>query len=171
MSRTTVVRIWPGRKTELGEELKNSWGTAALVWDFMSQEYLNGRNWLIQNDNQVLWNLYLHQGIPFHQRAVFVMTFDNVWVVRKNYARMAADIHKFLEEFSRKDCVNHWPRIAEILLEEKKSKAIGLWITSVTDNPFGRRWNGCKNAYDRMEWKKFSDVYELLDGHTNSPEK
>ncbi len=47
MSYTTVKAIWPGEKHEDLEELRNSHGSAPVIWGALSEKYLGGRNqWL-----------------------------------------------------------------------------------------------------------------------------
>lgn len=39
MSYTTIVKIWPNEKIEYGEELRNSWGSAPVIWEAIYDKY------------------------------------------------------------------------------------------------------------------------------------
>ena len=121
MSYTTIKAIWPGEKTEDLEELRNSHGSAPPVWNAMCRKYYGtgDHGYLFGGTLDKLWPRWQDLSIPEYQRAVLMMTFDRAYVIRKDYARAAADIEKFFSDFPPiAGNVNHWPRIL------KSSKAI-----------------------------------------------
>lgn len=162
MSDTTVIAVWPGEKCVEMEELRNAWGSAPVIWDDMAKRYLNGTYWSCIDK---LWPLPKRQDIPFHLRAVLAMTFDNMIVHRANYARAAQCIRQYLVDFpAAEKKVNHWPFLAELFESNPDCPAIGLWCTSVCENPFAGEWNDSKDEYEQPDWSKFWCVFEWLDG-------
>lgn len=163
MSYTTVIAVWPGEKSGELKELRNAFGSAPVIWDYMANRYL-GHGWMFDNDK--LWPLAKRLDIPFHLRAVLAMTYDNMIVLRANYARAAECIRQYLNEYPvDENRVNHWPAIAELFESNPDCPAIGLWCTSVCENPFAGEWNEEADKYDQPDWSKYWNVFEWLDAH------
>lgn len=160
MSYTTIKSIWPGEKVEDMEELRNSYGSAPVIWSALCRTYLGKDTaWLF--DSAKLWPLYKRQDIPACLRAVLMMTFDRAYVMRKDYPRAAADIREFLRIVPQpEDHVNHWPRIAELFESDPDIPAIGLHCTSVSDDPFQGPYNEETDEYDPPNWADFWSVYD-----------
>lgn len=160
MSYTTVKAIWPGEKHEDLEELRNSHGSAPVIWGELCARYLgNKREWLFKPDN--LWPLYKRQDVPKCMRAVLMMTFDRAYVERKDYAQAAADIDEFLRVAPQPSTrVNHWPRLAELFKSNPDIPAIGLRCTSVSEDPFQGEWNEDAEDYDPPDWSRCWSVYD-----------
>lgn len=164
MSNSTVIAVWPGEKSEEMEELNNGWGSGPVVWNDMAVRYLgmarNAYNWEIDK----IWPLPKRKDIPEHNRAVLAMTYDNMIVMREDYSRAAKCIRLYLQDFPVDErYVNHWPRIAEIFEGNPDCAAIGLWLTSVCENPFAGEWNEEADQYEQPDWSKYWNVFEWLD--------
>lgn len=164
MSYTTIVHIFLGNRIEYGPELSNSWGSAPVVWDAIGKKYIGHDFSFMYNDKvEKLWKLYSSQDIPIHQRVVLMMTFDRAYVLKKDYSRAARDIRLFLEDFPQDTSVaNHWPSIADYFESDPDVPAIGLWCTSVSENPFNGRWNDDRDEYEPPDWEKCFDIYECI---------
>jgi hypothetical protein len=164
MSYTTIVHVFPNEKVECGEELRNSWGSAPYVWFYLGDKYVI--NFSMHKDQSMkdLWKLWKIESVPFHQRAVLMMTFDRAYVSKENYERAANDIRLFLEDHNDPNVVNHWPRIAEIFESNPDVPGIGLYCTSVSENPFSGSWNDEKEDYDPPNWDEVYEIYSELDG-------
>lgn len=160
MSYTTVKAVWPGEKHEDLEELRNSHGSAPVIWGALCERYIGERNaWLF--NPEPLWALYKRQDIPSCLRAVLMMTFDRVYVEKKDYGRAAEDIREFLRIAPPpENFVNHWPRIAEIFESDPDIPAIGFCCTSVSEYLFNGEWNEEKEEYAPPEWSRFWSVYD-----------
>ena len=167
MSYTTIKAIYPGVKHEDLEELGNSYGSAPPIWQSMAAKYLGvtksydhpNPGWMQLNDK--LWDLWKRTDIPEEHRLVFMLTFDRAYVARKDYARMATAIRKFLSDFPPEPgTVNHWDHIAWLLERDLQVPAIGLYCTSVAEDPFQGKWNEEKEDYDPPDW---SDIYDLCE--------
>ncbi|MFD2021173.1 hypothetical protein ACFSKS_04750 [Pseudocitrobacter faecalis] len=127
----------------------------------MAKRYLNGSFWSCADK---LWPLAKRQDIPFHHRAVLAMTYDRMYVLREHYARAAESIRHYLADFPVDDeRVNHWPFLAELFDSNPDCPAIGLWCTSVCENPFSGEWNEDADDYDQPDWSKYWSVFEWLD--------
>lgn len=164
MSRTDVYALWPSERHEEIEELRNSHGSAPVVWGKMFARYVGARGpfpeseYMFRTDE--LWPLWKRADIPEQYRAVLAMTYDNAYVARENYARAAADIRAFLAGFDFDPAyVNHWPRIAEIFDSNPDCPAIGFRWTSVCENPFQGGWNEEKEDYDPLDWSVKWELY------------
>jgi hypothetical protein len=166
MSYTTIKSVWPGERADDIEELRNSHGSAPVIWGDMGQRYLGcGRfevMWGSNADN--LWPLWKRKDIPLHHRAVLALTYDNVLLMKADYARAAADIRAYMKDFPpQSGYVNHWSRIAEILESSPDCPAIGFHWTSVCEDPFQGDYNEDREDYDQPDWSKYWDMYAYLD--------
>lgn len=177
MSYSTIKAVYPNEKIESIFELSNSHGTAPYVWAAMAKVYLGidkaydhpKKGWMQLEDE--LWDLWKRSDIPEEHRLVFMLTFDRAYVARENYPRMVTAIRKFLKDFTSPiGHVNHWPTIADIL-EGKNNReikiedipGIGLYCTSVSDDPFNGPWNEAKEEYDPPDWSKIWEICKELD--------
>lgn len=164
MSRTTIIHVYPNEKIECGEELHNSWGSAPYVWDFLIKRYIDSAgNMMYEKYTKILWGMWKDKNVPLHQRAVLMMTFDRAYVLKKDYDRASKDIHLFLSDYNNPEVVNHWPRLSEIFDSNPDVPAIGLWCTSVSDNPFSGGWDEDKDEPFPPNWGECYDVYKCLD--------
>jgi hypothetical protein len=164
MSYTTILYIYPGEKIKCGKELRNAWGSAPYVWDYLFKSYIDSSgNFLLENNSKKLWSLWKRSDIPPFLRTILVMTFDRAYVSKKNYLRASQDIRNFLNIYNNTDVVNHWNPIAAFFESDPDYPAIGFWMTSVSENPFDGNWNEKKGEYDSPDWNNCYDVYNLLE--------
>lgn len=166
MSYTTIKALWPGEKHEDYRELRNSWGSAPVIWDALTKRWLPGKQWLScagGSDNS-LWNLCDDQRLPLHQRAVLMMTFDRAYVAKANYSRAAQDIRAFLRDLPPPaQNVNHWPEIATLFESDPDIPALGFHHTSVSEDPFQGPYNEEADDYDAPDWSKCYEIYAELE--------
>lgn len=168
MSYTTIMEIYPNEKVECGERVRNSWGSAPAIWDFLSHKYLHLPRHAYFCNIEKLWPLWKNKRIPKCYRAVLLFTFDKIYVRKENYRRIVADIRKFSNVHDKEvvNTINTWPSIADII-ETSDAPAIGLWCTSVSNNPFSGKWNEEKDEYDPINWDELHEIYDVLDGLNN----
>lgn len=163
MSYTTVKALWPNEKQEDFEELRNSHGSAPVIWDAMMKKYIGGEHWLTGNIDK-LWKLWERCDIPIYLRAVLMMTFDRAYVIKKDYEEAAKHIRLFLNDYPpESNKVNHWPRIAEIFESNPDIPAIGLYCTSVSEDPFEGEYDEEKEEYGQPDWEQCFDIYKDLE--------
>ena len=162
MSYSTVIHIWPGEKIEDGEELRNGHGTGSVCWDAIAKEYISP-NFSIYLDSEKLWPIWKDQNVPEHVRAALMLTYDRAYVLKKDYGRMAEDLKKFNADFPMHDKMNHWPKLEELFKSDPDIPAIGLYCTSIGDNPFEGEFNEEKDEYDPPNWGDCYDFYSELD--------
>ena len=164
MSNTTVIAVWPGEKSEEGEELRNGWGSGPVIWNDMAMKYLGlpAHQYMMEIDS--LWPLANSLDIPYHHRAVLAMTYDRMYVKQEHYTLAADCIRKYLTDFPADDkYVNHWPRIAEIFESSPECPAIGLWLTSVCENPFLGEWDEENEDYKQPDWSRYWSLFDDLE--------
>ena len=162
MSSTAIKALWPGEKTEDLMELRNSHGSAPIVWSAMCVRYLNqsSSSWLFNSDK--LWPLARNSSVPEVHRMVLAMTYDNVCILKKDYARAAKDIRQFLLDFSKENegGVNHWPAIAAMFESDPDCPAIGFHWTSVNSDPWEGPWDEEKDEPGQFDWSQAWSLYD-----------
>lgn len=160
MSTTTIKSVWPGEKAEDLRELRNSHGSAPVVWNEIAKHYLGLKDLEYIFHDEAVWPLYKRADMPSHHRNVLLMTYDRAMVLKPNYKQAAADIRAFLADFPvNLDRVNHWPSIADLFDSDPDCPAIGFYMTSVGEDPFVGDWNEEAEDYDAPDWSQFWDVY------------
>lgn len=161
MSYATVTAVKPG-SSEPGEdilEFRNGHGFGPCVWRVICRVYLGSDNWL--SCNKTLWPLWRDERLPLHQRAVLGMTYDRVYIVKADYARAAADIRAYLNDFPVDEkLVNHWPDFAELLESDPDCEAIGI-ANSICEN-WWRRYDEDEEAVG-ADWDTAWSLYEYLE--------
>jgi hypothetical protein len=176
MSYTTIKAIYPGDRTESLEELGNSHGSAPPIWEAMARKYIGvskaydypGVGWMQCLDK--IWPLWKRTDIPEEHRLVLMFTYDRAYVAKKDYARMALAIRQFLKDFPpHPGHVNHWNHIAELLESDPDIPAIGLYCTSISEDPFHGPWNEEKEEYDPPDWNEVYDLCGEIDGLGAAP--
>jgi hypothetical protein len=156
MSYTTVLEVRPGEGFSEIEELRNSWLSAPLVWDVIAKRYGTG-GFFAEGD--AFWNLWKDERLEPFERAVFLMTFDRAYVLKKDYAQAARDIGDFM---AKRNVGGHWVRIRDLFASDPDMPAIGFHLTSVSDNPFGGDWNEEKEDHDSIDWDLAYSVYDEI---------
>ena len=112
-----------------------------------------------------LWPLANREDIPLHHRAVLAMTYDWMYVLKEHYSRAAEYIRLYLADFPPNEAtVNHWPAIAELFEGNTDCPAIGLWLTSVCEDPFAGEWDDEAEEYSQPDWSRYWSLFDHLDG-------
>ena len=166
MSCTTILSVSAGKSPEDIKELQNSHGSAPVVWNELCKKYFGTEDHSYMGHISRLWPLYKDQTVPQHHRSVLMMTYDRAYVSKKHFQQASDDIRKFLKDFPPNErYVNHWREIAEIYdAPDQGCENIGLYCTSVSDNPFLGYWNEEKDDYDIIDWGETFEIYDELDG-------
>lgn len=173
MSYSTILKLAPGKPPEDLLELRNSHGSAPVVWNVMCQKYLGAKEFTygLYDSLDKLWPKYKDLSIPEHHRAVLMMTYDLAYVEKKNFQRAARDIRQFLKDFPPKQgYVNHWSKIAKVYESDPDCEAIGIHQTSVSDNPFEGEWNEENGDYDLIDWGQTYEIYREIDALKSASE-
>lgn len=165
MSSTSVMAILISGVTEEIEELRNSYGSAPVIWGAMCKRYLGNETEYMKQDTK-LWNLYKDPTISKRIRAVLVMTYDNFYVEKKHFDRAAKDIEFFMKHMDMGDGVNHWEAIATIFRGAPDIVGIGFSWTSVCDNPFVK-WDHDNDRQIPIDLDDFESVYAVIDALEN----
>lgn len=168
MSYSTIKAVYPGKKVEDIEDLRNSWGTATIVWDALFKKYVPKKHeydsWLLSASDDRLWKLVDRDDIPANHRLVLAMTFDRAYVLKRDYARAAADLRRFFNDFPVDGArVNHWPHIVALFESDPEFPAIGFRWTSVSRDPFLGPYNEEKDDCDPLDWTTCWSLYDEID--------
>jgi hypothetical protein len=167
MSYTIVLAVYPGNKVEDYAELSNAWGSAPIVWQFLYNHFVPHEEFSYifkPEEFQKVTALWDDETVPEYLRVVLGFTFDRVYVLKANYARMAKDIRHFLADLgSKPNSVNHWRYLADLFELSPDIPAIGLYCTSVSSNPFVGEWDEETEEYEPLNWATTYELYESLN--------
>lgn len=168
MSRSTVYGLWPNttKRVEL-VEFHNSWGMAPVIWNAMAQRYLGTPPHGFMFRVEELWPMHERADLPLYHRALLRMTFDTRYIADADRSRAAGDIHHWLLDFRPLidiAAVNHWPTLAELLRADRDDPppAIGIWHTSVSDNPWDGPYDPNTEERGPFNWSQAASVYADL---------
>ncbi len=166
MSYSEILNITPGIGAETIIELKNSHGSAPVVWSKLCTAAFGCSEFGYWDGEYLekLWKMWNNHNIPKFERAMIMMTFDRTYVSKKHFTRARRDILQFIEKYPvDADRVNHWPKIAEIYGSDPDYIAIGIYHTSVGENPFQGDWDEEEEKYNTIDWGMAYDLYDKLD--------
>lgn len=176
MSYATLILFKDG-KPDGGVEYSNAWGGSARIWDALFKAHVPKKHefdsWMTNNgDDSRLWSLASRADLPMFERAVHAFTFDHFYVRNEHFGRLAADLLAFAERHPADGRVDHLPAWAEWLKKNNSVEAVGLYGTSVSENPWQRSKScpHCGNSMDETESIPLSEgteVYDWLDGKIN----
>lgn len=161
MSYSTVLAVAPDRPPVDLAVLHNSHGWAPSIWSRLIRHHGwgDGYEWLNRNGSLLdrLWQMI--EDLPEWQQAPLVLTFDT-GVIPDTGFQWAADQ---LDEFEKRcpappSHANHVPAVAELLRSQPEAPFVGVWGTSVSDNPFDP-WD--EEAEEPSGGIPLSDMYVL----------
>jgi len=171
MSRTTILALSPGSDKDGAVQdlrtLHNSWGSAPVIWRAFCVKYIRcAESGFMHGDTiKEISALWQDETIPEHHRALLMMTFDRAYVSKTNYEMAASDIQKWLIDFPPKDGqANHWPEIMRLFQDGPECEAIGIYHTSVSENPFTGPWDEEKEEEGPVDWAGSFELYSEIDG-------
>ena len=133
MSYSMVLGVVPGRRPTDLLELRNGHGWSPSIWGRLLGP--DGVWWRENGELERLWQSI--ETLPEWQQIPLVLTFDT-GVIPFQVFDAAADA---LDEFERRlpanpDHVNHVPAVAALLRTRPEVPLLGMYGTSVSDNPF-----------------------------------
>lgn len=135
MSSTTVLGYVPDRRPIELVKLRNSHGWAPSIWDRMLKARGHEGYMFSGTVLDDLWQSI--ETLPEWEQVPLVLTFDTGIVPFQRYTECA----DALDEFERRlpapaGQVNHVPAVAELLRSQPETPWVGVWGTSVSENPF-----------------------------------
>ena len=142
MSYCQIILFKDGLPSNEAMEYCNSWGGAARIWDSLYDAYLKDPSkqhdsWLF-GDSKKLWELASRPDLPGVERAVMAATLDRAFIRRENFEQYAHDLREFVRRYPVSPArVDHLPDWACFVMT-CEADAIGLYATSVSDNPWFR---------------------------------
>ncbi len=170
MSYTSIYRLWPDEnRVEEAVELRNSHGSAPIVWGSIMEKYLGVDRFSMGNYDR-LWPLWKDERLTPEQRAILLLTYDNAMLAKAHYRKCADDIDAFMRQLpTPSEYANHWPAIAEFLRGDPDCPFVGFRWTSVCCNPFQGAFNDEKDDYDAPDWSKYWSVYDEFNQSMTTP--
>ena len=136
MSVSTLVGIRESGEHCYALELRNSWGSAPLVWNALAMKYLGKGDYQGLDCVEDIVPALNDADAPRHHCILMALTFNRCVVTRKDFSEVAEAIDEFLVDFPVPgDRVNHWPTIARFF-RETDEEAVGIWHTSVSESPY-----------------------------------
>ena len=179
MSYTTLI-IFKDGKPNRGIEYRNAWGGAPRIWDALFNAYVPKKHeydtWVTSPNDRRLWDLAIREDLPMFERAVHAFTFDRFYVRSEHFGQLASDFRSFVARYPAGEYVDHLPAWAKWLEENSGVEAVGLYGTSVGENPWHRRKTcpHCGQDIDETESIPLSEgieVYDWLDHKHHEPDR
>jgi len=166
MSSTSLYEVYRTTVTCL-EELRNSWGSAPPVWDYISLK-CRGKNFMMYPEDKEFWPLWKSDKLTKNERAVLLSTYDNNFVETgrlMEFSVACKEVHDLILKNTDMEW-SHWEAIgmeAEKLSKKHDKRCLGLGIgcTSVCD--LWEQWDYKKDNIDGV----YSYVKYLADGGYN----
>lgn len=138
MSCSTLYKVYKTKATRFAS-FKNGHGTAAVLWGYLCEKYLNKErhSWMM-GDAKDLWKLFDNPSVPEHLRFALMVTFDDGMVELCDMKEAAVFAKMTYETIYAEGMVNHWLALsgAYAVLSKAKDKrvlGVGLGCTSVSD--------------------------------------
>jgi hypothetical protein len=136
MSYSEVLGVVPNQRPVVLATLRNAHGWAPSIWDRLLAHHGHETLW-INNDAglNALWQQI--ETLPEWQQAPLVLTFDTGVIPFQAYEWAAQQLDEFERRLpSNPDHVNHVPTVADLLRTNPEAPLIGVYGTSVSENPF-----------------------------------
>lgn len=158
MSYTSLV-IFRDGKPDSEIEFRNANRGAWLIWDSLYRRYVDDSesSYALKDDGAKLWPLADDPRLDDFERRVHLFTCDMALVGAVDFERFSVDLHRFAERHDLMES-SHLPEWAGAFWgaankSDGSIDAIGLYPTSVTDNPW---W-----YYPDGDREKESEPYNL----------
>jgi hypothetical protein len=136
MSAATVLGVCPGRLPVDLLELRNSHGWASNICDRLIVHHGMDLSYskIVQNLDALFGMI---DDLPGWQQAPLILTADLGVIPWQDYGWAAEMIDEFEARLpSNPNWVNHAPAVADLLRSGPEAPFVGIYQTSVTDNPF-----------------------------------
>ena len=179
MSYTKLI-IFKDGKPDGGIEYRNAWGGSARIWDALFKAHVPKKHeydsWVSNPNDRRLWDLAIREDLPMFERAVHAFTFDQFYVRKEHFGRLASDLRSFVEAYPPGTCADHLSAWAKWLDQNPTIEAVGLYGTSVSENPWYRAKTcpHCGNSTDETEpipLSEGTEVYDWLDTRGSNTER
>lgn len=158
-----VLAVYPHERVEYLFEIENGRLLAPLIWDRMSETYLNKPQFMCEGKE--LWHLYKDTNIPMAYRAVHLMAFDYACVIKENYKRMANEIQTFIDfmQISNEHAVS-LNAVKDFFNSDPDYPAIGFDMYAEDFHSLLRgAYCDLKEDYIGPDWKDPFDIHVFLN--------
>lgn len=136
MSYSQVLAVTPDRRPVSLLELRNAHGHSPSIWRRLLQHNGLGDDWF--NNDAGLNKLWREiETLDHWQQVPLVLTFDTGVIPWQEFESAADALDEFEKRCpSNPDHVNHVPAIAALLRSKPEAPFVGIYGTSVSENPF-----------------------------------
>lgn len=170
MSYSTVLGVTADRKPIELATLRNAHCWAPLIWGDLLESRGHGRNdWGIlrpkdENPLEELWKEI--ESLDACEQAALLLTFDTGVVPFLAFEWAAESLREFESRYNyktRRVAFNHVDTVATIFESSPEVPFVGIWGTSVTDNPF-EPW-ACPRISSEREFCECDDLDDDYPEH------
>lgn len=136
MSYSEVLAVTPDRRPIKLLELRNAHGHSPSIWRRLLVAHGHSEHWM--SDDKPLDQLWHSiETLPEWQQVALVLTFDTGVIPWQEFEATADALDEFEKRLpSNPDHANHVPTIAELLRSKPEAPFVGIYGTSVSENPF-----------------------------------
>jgi hypothetical protein len=151
MSRLTLYEVHPGVSAcGSDEEMHNAFNFAPLIWEAVRQRY---RPDVSDIDAMLISDIWDDSNVSAVDNALLAMTFDNAYVLERDYERAASDLRDFMAAYW---VSGHLPLIEMVFRHALITPAVGFGASQNTA-PFGLQ------DAEPFDWSRAFNVYEHVD--------
>lgn len=158
MSYSTVLAVVPDQRPAELAEFRNAHGWSPSIWRRLLVHHGYSEHWMTDDAGlTMLWKSI--ETLPEWQQAPLVLTFDTGVIPVSAFEWAADQFDEFDKRLPAPDNhVNHVPAMAELLRSKPEAPLIGVYGTSVSENPFDP-WD--EEADDHGKGIPLAEMYVL----------
>lgn len=139
MSYSTVLGVVPHKRPMDLAELRNGHGWSPSIWNRLVKANYGFDGYVLMGEGErhldKLWQSI--EDLPEWQQAPLVLTFDTGIIPYQEFQWAAARLDEFEKRLpAPENHVNHVPAVAELFRSGPEVPFVGIWGTSVSENPF-----------------------------------
>jgi hypothetical protein len=159
---STRVYALNGKSTNALRAFSNGWGSAPVLWDYLSEKYLGLKAMPFgENERQKLWDLARDKRLTGEERACHMLTFDRAYVPLQHLERVSDACYSVYADMPAKykgDRVNHWYGLGALFSQlaqmkfHHRCRGVCIAPTSVEDH-----WRNPDPDWARRAWSIFKE--------------
>lgn len=146
------------------KDFRNSHGCASMVWSrlceaYDSKMYPHGGKPLFLREWEDLWKMAPELGLTWFEHNVLNWTYDNALIAGKDLPLMSASFRAFEARYHNPKMISHMIPLAEccdqLAAEDPLPQAIGIYMTSLSSNPWRVRTLEGEPEFDELEERPY----------------
>lgn len=150
MSTSDLYRVYRTKTTHLAE-FRNGWGTAPLLWEYLSERFIGAEyRWCFDaGKDRRLWDLATDERVPRSLRLAHAFTFDRGICPLTRVGELADACDEVGATCAKEQHVNHWAAVAKVLREARaKPRQLGWALSCTSVNDVWMEWKGEPKPWD-----------------------